>query len=215
MMPLPCFSSLVITDLTTCSGLRILKSNESKSVEKMPMLRSPTYLSSLRRMPQRRETEERTDRLVAERDADRRDAFFDFVLAFLLAQPRQVLVRPGVRTDGVAGRRDLLHDFRMPAGVLADREEHRLGALIGERLEHGRRVARPRAVIESEHDLVVAQEVISLEMLEAEARAAGGVNLHDARNAEGIRVVTFGRSGRWRCRRSWCRDALGAGAGAF
>src|SRR6266480_839194 len=44
-MPLPCFSSLPITDLMTCSGLRMVKSNESMSVEKIAMLRSPRYLT--------------------------------------------------------------------------------------------------------------------------------------------------------------------------
>src|SRR5262249_5315768 len=41
-----CFSSFFITDWTTCSGLRILKSKESMSVEKMPTLRSPRYFTS-------------------------------------------------------------------------------------------------------------------------------------------------------------------------
>ena len=49
-------------------------------------------------------------------------------------------MRPGVRADGVAGGRDLLEDFRMIGRVLADREEHRLGAFVRKRLEHRRRV---------------------------------------------------------------------------
>ena len=44
-------------------------------------------------------------------------------------------------------------------GVLADREEHRLGALVGQRLEHRRRIVRPRAVVEGQHHFVVAQEI--------------------------------------------------------
>ena len=36
---------------------------------------------------------------------------------------RQVLVRPGVRADRVAGRGDLLENFRIVGRVLADREE--------------------------------------------------------------------------------------------
>ena len=140
-------------------------------------------------MPQRRETEERSDRLVAERDADGGDAFLDFVVAFLLAQLRQILVRPGVRADGVTGGRHLLQDFRMPAGVLSDREKERLGALIGERLQHGRRMPWPWTVVESEHDFVVAQEVVGLEVLEPETRAAGGVDFDHARDAECIRIV--------------------------
>src|SRR3977135_1629971 len=42
-MPLPCVFNFVITDCLTCSGLRILKSKESKSAEKMPMFRLPRY----------------------------------------------------------------------------------------------------------------------------------------------------------------------------
>src|SRR5579863_4227635 len=40
-MPLPFFFNLVSTEVMTWSGLRILKSKESMSVEKMAMLRSP------------------------------------------------------------------------------------------------------------------------------------------------------------------------------
>ena len=169
-------------------------------MEKMAILRVAEIFHHFRRMPERREAEERRDRLVAERDAHRRDALFDFVLGLLVGQLRQVLVRPGVRADGVAGRDDLLEDLGMIAGMLADREEHRLGALVGQRLEHALGVARPRAVVEGQHDFLVAQEVIGLEMLEAEAGAAGGVDLHHARDAERVRIVTF------------CLGAAGAGA---
>ena len=68
----------------------------------------------------------------------------------------------------------------MIGGVLADREEHRLGAFVGERLEHGGRIARPRTVIEGQHDFLVGEEVELLEMLEAEARSARGVDLDHA-----------------------------------
>ena len=47
------------------------------------MLRVAEIFDQLRRMAQRREAEERRDRLVAERDADRRDALFDFGLGVL------------------------------------------------------------------------------------------------------------------------------------
>jgi hypothetical protein len=42
-MPLPCFFNFSITDCLTCSGLRILKSKESMSAEKIAMLRLPRY----------------------------------------------------------------------------------------------------------------------------------------------------------------------------
>ena len=124
----------------------------------------------------------------------------------------KILMRPGMRADGVASGRDLFHDFRMPAGVLADREEHRLGALIGQRFEHGRCMSRPRPVVERQHDFVVTQKVIRLEMLEAEAGAAGGVDLDDAGNSECIRIVAFCCCG---CRLPRPQRAAGAGACAF
>jgi hypothetical protein len=47
-----------------------------------------------------------------------------------------------------------------------------LGAVRGERGEHRRSVLRPRPVVESEHDLPFAQEVVALEVLESETGAA-------------------------------------------
>src|SRR6187551_1107522 len=109
-----------------------------------------------------------------------------------------------MRADGMTRRRDLLHDLWMPAGVLADRKEERLGALVGERLEYRRCVARPRTIVEGQDDFVVAQEVVGFEMLETEPGSPGGVDLNRASNAERIRVVTF-------CR-SWCRRRCRSGA---
>src|ERR1051325_10872979 len=92
----------------------------------------------------------------------------------------------------MAGRRDLLHDFRVPASVLADWEEYRLGALISQRLEYCRRVARPRTIVEGEHDLVVLQKIVGLEMLKAETGAARGIDLNHTGNAEGVGIVALG-----------------------
>ena len=109
---------------------------------------------------------------------------------------------------------DALEDLGVPAGMFADREEQRLGALVGQRLEHGRRIARPRAVVEGQHDFVVLQEVVGLEVLEAEAGTAGGVDLDDAGNAERVRVVALGR-GRSR-RGGFCLSLVGLlGAGGL
>ena len=86
-----------------------------------------------------------------------------------------------------------------------------LHAFVGQRLEHRRR-GRPRAVVEGQHDFVVAQEVVLLEMLEAEARAAGGVDLDGAGHAERIRIVALApRTSR---RRRGASGRLGAAAGA-
>jgi len=66
-------------------------------------------------------------------------------------------MRPCVRSNRVSSRRDLLEKFGMPQRVLADREEHRLGALRRQRLEHGGRIARPRPVVEGQDDLALLQ----------------------------------------------------------
>ena len=124
---------------------------------------------------------------------------------------RQILVAPGVRADGVARGGDLLEDAGLIGGVQADREEDRLGAVRLQRREHGRGVLRPGAVVEGQHDLAFAQEVVALEMLEAEAGAAGGVDLDDARHAECIGIARA-RRGRGRRRRrsgSGCGRRLG------
>ena len=67
-----------------------------------------------------------------------------------------------MRADGVAGGRHLLEDFGLLDRMLADREEDRLGAVRGERGQHRRRIHRPRAVVEGEHDFAGAQEVMAL-----------------------------------------------------
>src|SRR6185437_3279295 len=95
----------------------------------------------------------------------------------------------------MTGSGNFLEYFRMPAGMLANREKQRLGTLIGERLEDAGRIARPWAIVESQHDFMIAQEVVSFKMLETETRAAGGVDLHHARNAERIRIIAGRRRG--------------------
>ena len=55
--------------------------------------------------------------------------------------------------------------------------------------EHGGGVLGPRTVVEGQHDFAGAQEIVLLEMLEAEARPAGRVDLDDARKAHAARLV--------------------------
>src|SRR6266496_1959932 len=76
----------------------------------------------------------------------------------------------------------------MPHGVLPDREERGFDAVRGERREHGRRIIRPRPVVERQHDLLRTQEIEILEMLEAEAGAASGIDLDDASESKRIRL---------------------------
>src|SRR5258708_25224048 len=149
-------------------------------------------LDQLRRLSQCREPEIGRSRR-ADRPTSRADALLDLIdgivldrlrLAVDLAvalRLRQILVTPGMRADGVPGGGDLLEDAGLVGGVQADREEDRLGAVRGKRGEHRRGVLRPGTVVEGEHDLAFAQEVVALEVLEAEAGAAGGVDFDQSR----------------------------------
>jgi hypothetical protein len=74
----------------------------------------------------------------------------------------------------------------MPHRVFADREEQRFGALILQRLENRRRIAGPRTVVESQHDLAGLQEIVGLELFRSEARSACGVDFNHTRYAERI-----------------------------
>ena len=60
----------------------------------------------------------------------------------------------------MSGRGYLLENSGLIGGMHADREEDRLGAVRGERLEHRRGVLRPGAVVEGEDDLAFAQEIV-------------------------------------------------------
>ena len=116
-------------------------------------------------------------------------------------------MRPGVRSDRVPRRGDLPENFGMPHGVLADREKQGLGALIRERLKDRRGVAGPRAVVESQHYLVFAQEIVDFKLFEAEAGPAGCIDFHHAGDAERIWIAAerarrgggLGTVGRWKC----------------
>ncbi len=115
----------------------------------------------------------------------------------------------------MAGRGHLLEDSGLVGCVQADREEDRLGAVGGERRQHHLGVLRPGPVVEGQHDLALAQKVVALEMLEAEARAAGGVDLHGAGNAERVGIAgARHRGGRRSARPAAGRLELGAPFGA-
>ena len=126
----------------------------------------------------------------------------------------QIGVPPGVAADGVAGGGHLLEDFGMPHRVLADREEQspwcnaprarRAPPAYCAARGRRRRSARPRRVAGSR----------ALEMLEAEARAAGGVDLDHAGDAERIGIARANGVGdRRRAGRGGGRRRCG-GAGA-
>src|SRR5262249_44405678 len=65
----------------------------------------------------------------------------------------------------------------------------------GERGEHRGGVLRPGAVVEGEHHLALAQEIMALEVLEAEAGASRGVDLDHPRDPQGIGIAARGRHG--------------------
>ena len=112
-----------------------------------------------------------------------------------------------MRADGVASGRNLLEQARLVGRMQADREEDRLGAMVRKRGQHGGGVARPRAIVEGQYDFAFAQEVVALEVLEAEARAAGSVDFHHAGDAKRVRIARAVHRGRRRRRRcgSGCR----------
>src|SRR5437016_5978727 len=176
------------------------------SVEKIAMLPLAEIVDELLRLPQRWEAEIGRSR-SANRPVHGTDAHLDLVLGVVLygldlpvnIAPtlgfRQILVTPGVRADGVPGGGHLLEDAGLVGGMQADREEERLGAMGGERGEHRWGVLRPGAVVEGEHYLAFAQEIMALEMLESEAGPAGGVDFDHARNPQGIGIAARGRHG--------------------
>src|SRR5215213_7164247 len=100
---------------------------------------------------------------------------------------------PGMAADCMTGRSYLFEDFRMPRGMLPDRKEDRLSALRLERSEHRRGVARPRAIIESQHHLARPQEIVALEVLETEAGTTGGVDLYDTGDTERVGIGATSR----------------------
>ena len=86
-------------------------------------------------------------------------------------------------------------------------KEQGLGALIRQRLEDRRGIAGPRAVVESQHHLAFAQEIVGLELLEAETGPAGGIDFNHTGDAERIWIPAewarrgggIGTVGRWKC----------------
>jgi hypothetical protein len=70
-----------------------------------------------------------------------------------------------MRTDCVSRGDYLFEDFRMPHSVLTDGKEQSLGALICKRFEDRLCISGPWAVVESQHHLAFAKEIVRLELL--------------------------------------------------
>src|ERR1700678_3173339 len=99
-------------------------------------------------------------------------------------------MRPSVAAERHAGLDHLLGNLRMPGRVLADFEERRFETIVSESPEDSRRVLRPGTVVEGQHHFFVAEKIVLLEVFEAEAGAAGGVDLDNARETQSFRFVT-------------------------
>ena len=79
----------------------------------------------------------------------------------------------------MAGFRNTAQYFRIVGGVLADGEERREYALTRQRLDDCGG-GRPRTIVEGQNDFLITQEVMLLEMLEAESRSASRIDFDDA-----------------------------------
>ena len=202
-MPLPCFSSLAHHRLDHIFGLVQLEVAQVDIGREDCDIALAEIGNGLRRMLQVREAEERRDLPAFRGHVHRADAHLDFLFGLFdilgVGVPGQILVRPGMRPDRHAGIDHLPGDLGMPSRVLADFEEGRLQTFVSQRLEHGRRVARPGTVVEGQNDFLVTKEVILLEMLEAEAGAAGGIDFDNAREPHTAGFVACGNCIGRRC----------------
>ena len=92
------------------------------------------------------------DRRRAGGPGDRGDAAVEVGIEGSRKQPQRVSVPVAVQRDHVAGRGDLGGQGGISLDLLSDQEEGRLSARVPERLEHGRRALRMRAVVEGDRD---------------------------------------------------------------
>src|SRR6202040_658443 len=92
-------------------------------------------------------------------------------------------------TDRHSGGGKLFGQIGTPSRVFADLKERRLGAVVLQCLEHHRRVARPGAIVEGQRSFLIAQEIILLEMLDSERRAACRIDLNDSRKPKRVGII--------------------------
>src|SRR6266567_6678171 len=104
--------------------------------------------------------------------------------------------------DRHSGGSELFSQIRAPSRVFADLKECRLGAVVLQRLEHHRRVARPGAVVERQSNFLIAQEIILLEMFGSKRRATCRIDLNDSREPERVGIIAHSKWPR-RQRGSW------------
>jgi hypothetical protein len=80
--------------------------------------------------------------------------------------------------------------------MFTDREKHGFGALLCQGLKHCWRIAGPRPVVEGKHYFPITKKIVSLEVLEPEARPSSRVDFNDTCDAErtGIAGACCGHS---------------------
>ena len=142
-----------------------------------------------------------TARVVVAKQQSRACAFgakalLDFRNDFIPLQFPEVGVRPRMATNRMARRRDLLEYLRVPKGMFAGGEKLRLRAMLRQGGKDGTGIFGPRTTVKREHHLFQQQEVVHLVPLKAKSRAAGGINLHRAGDAERVWLVPWACAGR-------------------
>src|SRR3974390_3012743 len=91
--------------------------------------------------------------------------------------------------DRHSGGGEFFGQIGSPSRVFADLEKCRLGAVVLQRLEHHRRVSRPRPIVERQSDFLIAQEIILFEMLGSECRATRRIDFNDSREPDRIGII--------------------------
>ena len=101
-------------------------------------------------------------------------------------------MRKRVMAEAVAFGQFAPRDFRVRFDIAAEQEEGRQHAFVLERVEHFRGGGRPGAVVEGEHQLLVASGSVTGKLLAADPRRALGVDLEHALGAERVRIAGQG-----------------------
>ena len=132
------------------------------------------------------------------------DAELDLAFGGNRIELGQVLVRPGMRADGVPALGHFAHQRRLSKGAEADHEECRSRAVRLQRLEHGSRVDGVRTVIERKDDLAFAQDMAVGILVVAESRALHGIHIQGPADAKRV-GASLAR--RWRLRLRACPNS--------
>src|SRR6267378_394024 len=121
---------------------------------------------------------------TVERHLNRGNTVVDFLCCLVWRDPHQAAVQPGMMPDGVALGRDPSHQAWMLGSRLADQEERRAHAFMGQRRQHPLRGRRPRAVIECQYHLVIPERQRLRKALKPNPRGGGGIDAKNPRGTE-------------------------------